>query len=85
MLSTQPGRPMMVMEYWTGWFRHWNEPRPERSLSPQEAADGLKTILSMKSSVNLYMFHGMEFVVLKIYLGCSMDMSNVVVWIYLVL
>ncbi|XP_065896508.1 beta-galactosidase-1-like protein 2 isoform X3 [Dysidea avara] len=53
----QPGRPMMVMEYWTGWFRHWNEPRPERSLSPQEAADGLKTILSMKSSVNLYMFH----------------------------
>ena len=53
----------MVMEYWTGWFRHWNEPQPQKSLSAKQAADGLKTILSLKSSVNLYMFHGMEFVV----------------------
>jgi len=48
----------MVMEYWTGWFRHWNEPHPERSLTAEQAAQGLKTILSMKSSFNLYMFHG---------------------------
>jgi len=48
------------MEYWTGWFTHWNEPHPERSLSSREAADGLKTIVSKKSAVNLYMFHGKE-------------------------
>lgn len=54
----QPDKPLMVMEYWTGWFRHWNEPRPELSLSPQQAAENLRTILSLKSSFNLYMFHG---------------------------
>jgi hypothetical protein len=21
----QPGLPMMVMEYWAGWFDHWGE------------------------------------------------------------
>ena len=21
----QPGLPLMVMEYWTGWFDHWGE------------------------------------------------------------
>ena len=58
MILLQPKKPLMVMEYWTGWFRHWNEARPELELSPAEAAEGVKTILSMKSSFNLYMFHG---------------------------
>ena len=21
----QPGKPLMVMEFWTGWFDHWGE------------------------------------------------------------
>ena len=58
MILLQPDKPLMVMEYWSGWFKHWNEPRPLLSLSPEQAAYGLKTMMSMKSSFNLYMFHG---------------------------
>ena len=58
----QPDKPLMVMEYWSGWFNHWNEPRPQLSLSPEGAADGVRTILLMKSSFNLYMFHGEHYI-----------------------
>ena len=58
MILSQPNKPLMVMEYWTGWFSHWNEPHPELSLSAKKAAENLKAILSMKASFNLYMFHG---------------------------
>ena len=54
----QPDKPLMVMEYWSGWFSHWNEPQPQLSLSPEQAVAGIQSILSMKSSFNLYMFHG---------------------------
>ena len=23
--NQQPGRPAMVMEYWTGWYEHWGD------------------------------------------------------------
>ena len=54
--SLQPDRPVMVMEFWTGWFDHWGEkhggfPLPRYHMS-------LREILTNHASVNLYMFHG---------------------------
>ncbi|KAJ8965798.1 hypothetical protein NQ314_003896 [Rhamnusium bicolor] len=52
----QPNKPLMVMEYWTGWFDHWTEKHHTRSA----AAFGLvlEEILFFNGSVNMYMFHG---------------------------
>ena len=57
----QPAGPLMVTEFWSGWFDHWGE---EHHL----AADGgdtiersvqtLDDILAAGASVNFYMFHG---------------------------
>ncbi|XP_012265320.2 beta-galactosidase-1-like protein 2 [Athalia rosae] len=53
----QPDKPLMVIEYWTGWFDHWLE--PYHSIEPVDAyADRLEKILNFPSSVNFYMFHG---------------------------
>ena len=54
--TLQPDRPVMVMEFWTGWFDHWGEkhggfPLPRYHMS-------LREILTNHASVNLYMFHG---------------------------
>uniref|UniRef100_A0A6Q2YVQ1 Beta-galactosidase n=1 Tax=Esox lucius TaxID=8010 RepID=A0A6Q2YVQ1_ESOLU len=45
-----PKSPMMVMEYWTGWFDAWGD--LHHVLSPEGR------ILSHGISINLYMFHG---------------------------
>ncbi|GLV44152.1 beta galactosidase [Carabus blaptoides fortunei] len=52
----QPNKPLMVMEYWTGWLDHWTENHNTRSAD--EYADVLRRILEFPASVNLYMFHG---------------------------
>ncbi|KAG5864889.1 hypothetical protein JTB14_031307 [Gonioctena quinquepunctata] len=52
----QPQKPLMVMEYWTGWYDHWTEKHHIRSAN--EFAAVLEEILSFGSSVNMYMFHG---------------------------
>ncbi|XP_071095299.1 beta-galactosidase-1-like protein 2 [Haliotis cracherodii] len=51
-----PDFPLMVMEYWSGWFDHWGS---AHSTFPLEAfAKSLSGILHNDSSVNFYMFHG---------------------------
>ncbi|XP_035684141.1 beta-galactosidase-1-like protein 2 [Branchiostoma floridae] len=52
----QPDRPMMVMEYWTGWFDHWGEDHHLYRLENFERT--LIDILDAGASVNFYMFHG---------------------------
>jgi beta-galactosidase GanA len=52
----QPNKPLMVMEYWTGWFDHWTEKHHTRST--EAFGQVLEEILSFNSSVNMYMFHG---------------------------
>ena len=34
----QPDRPLMVMEFWTGWFDHWLAPF-KAGLSPEGICD----------------------------------------------
>ncbi|KAL3277118.1 hypothetical protein HHI36_012474 [Cryptolaemus montrouzieri] len=52
----QPNRPLMVMEFWTGWFDHWTESHQTRNL--EMFTNVLEEILKKGSSVNFYMFHG---------------------------
>ncbi|KAJ8940318.1 hypothetical protein NQ318_014392, partial [Aromia moschata] len=52
----QPNKPLMVMEYWTGWFDHWAEKHHTRTA--QQFGKVLEEILNFNGSVNMYMFHG---------------------------
>ncbi|KAI4458754.1 beta-galactosidase related [Holotrichia oblita] len=52
----QPDQPLMVMEYWTGWFDHWTEKHHTRSN--EAFSDVFNRILTYPASVNMYMFHG---------------------------
>ncbi len=52
----QPTGPLMVTEFWDGWFDHWGEPHHTRS--PEDTAAALDEILKAGASVSLYMFHG---------------------------
>ncbi|WP_068784851.1 glycoside hydrolase family 35 protein [Paenibacillus phocaensis] len=48
--------PLMVMEYWNGWFDHWMEDHHVRDAS--DVAEVLDEMLEQGSSINMYMFHG---------------------------
>ncbi|CAL8070939.1 unnamed protein product [Orchesella dallaii] len=53
----QPDKPLMVMEYYPGWFDHWFENHQVRP--PGAFVDTLDGILGKwDGNVNLYMFHG---------------------------
>ncbi|OXS55241.1 beta-galactosidase [Cohnella sp. CIP 111063] len=52
----QPDGPLMVMEFWNGWFDHWGEEHHTRDAA--EMAEALDDILRAGASVNFYMFHG---------------------------
>lgn len=48
--------PLMVMEFWTGWFDHWGYPHETRGVDVVERT--LRYIFQHDASVNFYMFHG---------------------------
>jgi beta-galactosidase len=57
----QPAGPLMVTEFWSGWFDHWGERHhiaaggiPTGKLSLKN----FKDILALGASFNIYMFHG---------------------------
>ena len=49
-------RPLMVMEFWIGWFDAWGD-EAHHTTSVAEATNELSDILD-EGSVNIYMFHG---------------------------
>ncbi|XP_068601669.1 beta-galactosidase-1-like protein 2 [Brachionichthys hirsutus] len=52
----QPGKPLMVTEYWSGWFDVWGD---RHHVFPAEDMLGIVSeILDRGASINLYMFHG---------------------------
>ncbi|CAL4143066.1 unnamed protein product, partial [Meganyctiphanes norvegica] len=53
----QPESPLMVMEFWCGWFDHWMEPH-HNEWPTEDFQRCLEEILSCGASMNLYMFHG---------------------------
>lgn len=52
----QPGKPLICMEYWNGWFDHWGDTHHTRGF--EDVVDVLDRILQSGASVNFYMFHG---------------------------
>ena len=59
LLEVQPHKPLMIMEYWSGWFDHWGHPHLDRDITVTEITVTISTALKMGGSFNLYMFHGM--------------------------
>ena len=58
LMNVQPDKPMMVMEFWPGWFDHWGYEHLKRDVTATELIERITTILKLGSSFNLYMFHG---------------------------
>ncbi|BBA95257.1 putative beta-galactosidase [Actinacidiphila reveromycinica] len=52
----QPQGPLMVAEFWNGWFDRWGGVHVVRDAA--DAAAELDAVLASGASVNLYMFHG---------------------------
>lgn len=53
----QPNRPLMVTEFWSGWFDHWMEPHRNR-WPEKDFSRALEEILKSGASFNFYMFCG---------------------------
>lgn len=68
----QPSKPAMVMEFWTGWFDHWDEPI-HNMWDPFDYSAALKELLQFPASVNLYVFHGGT--TFGFYNGANMDVG----------
>nr|XP_022302707.1 beta-galactosidase-1-like protein 2 [Crassostrea virginica] len=51
-----PEFPLMVMEFWPGWFDHWGQPHKGLDIPAFEAC--LSGVLDAGGSFNMYMFHG---------------------------
>ena len=52
----QPGKPLMVTEFWPGWFDHWGE--EHHTMPINKFNDVAGKILGHGASINLYMFVG---------------------------
>ncbi len=52
----QPDLPLMVGEFWGGWYDHWGEAHNGRS--PEEFRRAFEALIQTGASFNLYMFHG---------------------------
>ncbi|XP_068685890.1 beta-galactosidase-1-like protein 2 [Montipora foliosa] len=52
----QPDRPLMVAEFWPGWFDNWGD--GHYHMDQETTVTRVSNILKAGASVNLYMFHG---------------------------
>lgn len=53
----QPNRPLMVAEFWPGWFDNWGD--GHYKMDVEKTTTRVLNILKAGASINLYMFHGM--------------------------
>ena len=57
LLKKEPNKPLMVTEYWAGWFDHWGERHHTQDIKVLK--EKLVTILQYyNASINFYMFVG---------------------------
>nr|XP_040141512.1 beta-galactosidase-1-like protein 3 isoform X3 [Ictidomys tridecemlineatus] len=52
----QRNKPILVMEYWTGWFDSWG--RKHHVKSADEVEQTVSELINREISFNAYMFHG---------------------------
>ena len=50
------GKPLMVAEFWSGWFDHWGE--RHHTMTTEKFVNLVSAILRRGSSINFYMFVG---------------------------
>ena len=53
----QPNKPLMVTEFWSGWFDHWGDPF-HHTTTVTDFIETVDFILRSNSSINFYMFVG---------------------------
>jgi len=53
----RPNSPILVSEFWPGWFDHWFEEN-HNTLIEEDFREILGNIFAYNGSVNFYMFHG---------------------------
>lgn len=53
----QPDKPLMCMEFWSGWFDHWGPDKSSGKQDTDQTAD-IEYIISSGASLNFYMFSG---------------------------
>ncbi|XP_013366438.1 PREDICTED: beta-galactosidase-1-like protein 3 [Chinchilla lanigera] len=56
LLQVQSNKPILIMEYWVGWFDSWG--RPHYYISANEVEHTVYTFIKNRMSFNVYMFHG---------------------------
>ncbi|KAM4651782.1 beta-galactosidase-1-like protein 2 [Discoglossus pictus] len=54
--SIQNNKPVLVMEYWTGWFDYWGG--AHHAFDVDQMVTTVSKVLENGASINLYMFHG---------------------------
>ena len=64
--TLKPDKPVLIMEYWVGWFDLWGNDKHHDGKSAGSVARVLGEILEFGASFNLYMFHGLFFLFLKL-------------------
>ncbi|XP_018008516.1 beta-galactosidase [Hyalella azteca] len=52
----EPEGPLVNSEFYSGWLDHWG--RPRQRVNTSDFVKALDSILALKASVNIYMFHG---------------------------
>jgi len=52
----QPDRPLMLAEFWPGWFDNWGDGHHKMDL--EKTTTRISNVLKAGASINLYMFHG---------------------------
>lgn len=52
----QENMPLMCMEYWIGWFDHWDDIHHKRHS--KDVMENFEAMLLRGANVNFYMFHG---------------------------
>jgi len=55
--TIQPNKPMMVTEFWSGWFDHWGQEK-HSTTTLKDYEKNIRQILDAGASINLYMFTG---------------------------
>ena len=54
--NVQPNKPVMVTEFWCGWFDHWGEKHHVRDY--KSVMKEVNKFVEIGASFNFYMFHG---------------------------
>ena len=54
----RPGAPVMIGEYWDGWFDQWGRPHSTTKGKEEAEVKEVAWVLEHGYSINFYMFHG---------------------------